>query len=982
MAAGDRAHGFVVKAATPVDEVRAVAIELEHLRSGARVLHLHADDDENLFSISFPTPPPDDTGLPHILEHSVLSGSHNYPVRDPFFEMLKMSMATFLNAMTAADCTFYPVASNVKADLFNLASVYFDAVFHPLLTPETFRREGHHLAPADKSDPTGALTVNGIVYSEMKGAFSHPESRLYRCASRGLLPDTIYGWESGGDPEAIPDLTYADFKHFHQTHYHPSNAYIVLYGNIPTTEHLAFLGDKLDAFERIDFSPEITPQPRWERPRSVEDAYPIGSDEPADGKTYIVLNWLVGDATDALDVVCLEILSQVLLGHEAAPLRKAVIDSKLGEDLTCSGFGPIGLETAFRVGLKGAEPERVEAFVDLVMRTLRELAGGEFDPEQVEAAFRQTSFHYLEVLPSFPLHAMSRVLGAWRYGADPLTFLRVKEHLAACRRLYEQDPRLFNRILDQRVVGNPHRLTVLLKPDREWQARNDDAFHERMEQVRAGLSDERMRDLAAEAEELDRASGEPNPPEALAKLPQLKIGDLPTRPKHIPTSVEELGAGGQLLVNDVFANGVNYISLDFDLGDLPDDLWLHLPRYVDAVSKLGAAGMDYEETARRVAGATGGINCWPNLQTHAAEPGRGLWRLRWSLKLLDDQVEPALNVLNDLVFAVDPRDRARLRDVLVQARAAFRTDLVHQGAGTASRYAARGLTPEGRLAEIVDGLPQLSETERLVSRFDELNEDVMANVERIREFLLTRGRLTVSFTGADAVAETLRRALADWSARMRDDPIRDVPTGFAPYDTPPRDGLAAPIQVAHCAQLIPAPHYSHPDEPLLALAAHLISFEYMLNEVRLKGNAYGAWCRYDAFGQVMALGSYSDPHVARTLHVFEGVRDYVRQADWTQTDVERAIIATAKKGETPIRPGSATGLALSRHLAGLTRELREQRLARILGATVDKVKRAALTALDANWDRSAVCVVSSREKLEEANRQAPARALAIRDILT
>ena len=334
---GEQLHGFEVKAVTPIDELRAVTIELAHQHSGARLLHLYTNDTENLFSINFPTPPSDDTGVPHILEHAVLAGSKKYPVKEPFFEMIKMSMATFINAMTASDHTYYPVASNVKKDLFNLAEVYFDAVFHPLLTEETFKREGHHLAPADPENPTGDLKVTGIVYNEMKGVFSDPESRLYRSMTCRLLPDTLYALESGGDPDAIPDLTYAQLKGFHETYYHPSNGFFFLYGDIPTTDYLAFLADKLDAIPKNEASaslrplrPDVTHQPRWDAPQSVNDTYPVGADEPLAEKTYLMLSWLIGDATDPEDVILCRLLSLILLGNEAAPLRKAIIDSKLG----------------------------------------------------------------------------------------------------------------------------------------------------------------------------------------------------------------------------------------------------------------------------------------------------------------------------------------------------------------------------------------------------------------------------------------------------------------------------------------------------------------------------------------------------------------------------------------------------------------------------------------------------------------------------
>lgn len=978
---GQDIDGFEVKAVTPVDEVRAVAYQLEHQRSGARLLHLHADDPENLFSISFPTPPPDDTGVPHILEHAVLSGSRKYPVRDPFFEMVKMSMATFINAMTGADCTYYPAASNVKQDLFNLANVYFDAVFHPLLTEEAFKREGHHFAPLKKDDPLAGVTINGIVYNEMKGAFSDPVSILSRCAMRGLFPDTIYGRESGGDPESIPDLTYAELKRFHETYYHPSNAYFVLYGDIPTREYLAFLKSRLDAFDRHDIHPLIERQTRWSQPRFTEDTYPVGKDEPLTEKTYILLEWLVGDATDVGHIVAFNVLSLILLGNEAAPLRKAVIDSKLGQDLLESGYGCVGAESTFGVTLKGSEPDRTDAFVKLVLDTLARISDSEIDRRLVDAAFQQAAYHHIEIMPMFPLHAMQRVLSAWIYDVDPLTFLRMREELKTCRRRYDTDPEFFNQLIRELLLGNPHRIAVVLRSDRGWEARTDASFTQRMQQVQDALTDKEIERIAVEAEELERLSATPNSPEALATLPQLAVSDLPPKPRHILTAVEQVKSGVELLRSDVFANGINYLQLDFNLAGLPSELWPYLLRYTEAISKCGAAGMNYEQMAHRVAASTGGIDAWPCFRTHAVNANRSLWSMQISFKALDDQIEPALDVLRDLLFAVDPRDSNRLHDVLIQSRAHYRTSLVHYGSHTAVIHAARGITEEGHLSEIVSGLPQLHLTEQLIDRFNELSEGLINKIEVIRDFLLAHNRLTASFTGSDSAYDNVHRMLSDWAGQMRDEAISDAPTGFMPYSVPPREGLAGPIQVAHCAEVIPAPHYSHPDEPLLVIGARLLSLDYLMKEVRFKGNAYGTSCFYDGLGRTITLGSFRDPHIVRTLQVFAGITDYTRRTDWTQTDIDRAIIGTAKEDERPIRPEDATGLALHRHLVGETPEVRERRYERILSAPPAEVKRALLAVLEPNIEHGAICVVSSREKLEEANRRMPDRPLAIQDIL-
>ncbi|MCE2401547.1 insulinase family protein [Candidatus Poribacteria bacterium] len=984
---GQQLHGFEVKNITPIEELRAVTIELAHNHSGARLLHLYTDDTENLFSINFPTPPTDDTGVPHILEHAVLAGSQKFPVKEPFFEMIKMSMATFINAMTSSDHTYYPVASNVKKDLFNLAEVYFDAVFHPLLTEETFKREGHHLAPADPEEPTGDLKITGIVYNEMKGVFSDPESRLYRSMTSRLLPDTLYAKESGGDPDAIPDLTYQQLKGFHETYYHPSNGYFFLYGDIPTSDYLAFLADRLDKIPKNEtvasmqpLNAEVTHQPRWESPQTVTDTYPVAPDESLTEKTYLMLSWLIGDATDPEDVAMCYILTLILLGNEAAPLKKAIIDSKLGTDLIFSGVSSIGPNGTFCVGIKGSEADRVEAFTNLVTDTLTELAENEFESELVEAAFQQSTYHYQEVAPMFPLRMLYRVIGAWIYDKDTDTFLKMRESLTTVRRRWQENPSIFNEMMRERLVDNPHLLTSVLSPDQNMQAELDAELEQRTKAIRAQLTEEQTRQIAADAAELERMNGQPNPPEALAKLPQLQVSDLPNRPKHIPTTVEKV-CGQDLLHSDVFANGVNYFVLDFDIRGLPQHLWTYLPRYIDAIHKLGAAEMDFAEMALRKSSVTGGIRCGVGFRTHALDPSRSLQNAYFHLKVLDGKMDVALDVLHDLVFSVNPRDAERLHDVMVQAVAEYQTEMVQDGSSTATHHASRGLSPQAHLAEIVYGLPQLRHSENLLNNFDEHNADLIGHIEEIRYFLLNRGRVTAGFVGSDSAYQVTRTKLGEWLRAMGDESVATGPVAFQPYDTPPREGLAGPIQIAHCAHVMPAPHYSHPDSALISIGTHLVGMDYILSEIRFKGNAYGARLSYNSFDAALYQSSFRDPHVARTINVFEQTVDYIKQVEWTQTDIDRAIIATAKDAEKPIRPSQAVSNAQWYHISGQTRELREERYAQRLSATPSEVQRALLQVFEENLDKAAVCVVSSREKLEAANNELE-QPLAIEDILT
>ena len=976
---GQYLHGFEVKAVTPIDELRAVAIELSHPHSGARLLHLYTDDTRNWFSISPITPTFDDTGLQHILEHSVMAGSRNYPIKEVFFEMMKMSLATFdsTNAMNYIDHAFYYASSSVKKDLFNLAEVYFDCVFHPLLTEDIFKREGHHLEPVDPDQPTGDLKINGIVYNEVKHSLSAPEACLGFSVTGGLLPDTCYARNSGGNSLVMPDLTYEQLKTYHKTYFHPRNCYFFFYGNVPTSDYLAFLADKLAAIPTPETNgflhplrPEISHQPKWKSPRTVADTYPIGADEPLTEKTYLMLSWIIGGTTDPEDVILCSILNLILFGNEGAPLRKAIVDSKLGTDVIINFLRDFtGPNRTFCVGLVGSEADHVDAFTELVINTLTQIADAEIDREKIETAFQQITYDYQEVTPNFPFQMMRRVVNTWIYEKDPTLFLKMGTHLSAIRKRWEQNPRIFNELIRERLLDNPHRLTTILTPDRDMQARLDANVDERLKASRAKLTDEQMRQIAADAAELERLNEQPNSPEDLAKLPQLHVSDLPEEPLHIPTTVETI-SGRPILRNDIFSNGVNYLALNFDLQGLPQHLWQYLPRYTDAINKLGAGKMNYEQMAQRSAAATGGVGCSLNFSEHALDPNRPVWNVQFHLKALDAKIESALDVLQDLVFAVNPRDKERLYDVLGQAVVGYQ-NMVHgySGPSIANHHAARGLSPRGYLKEIVFGLPQFRASEMLLKRFDESYEELSDCIEQIRNFLCVQSRVTASFTGSDASFEVFRGQFAEWIGNMRDEPITSAPIGFKPFDTPPREGLAAPVQVAHCTQMMPAPHYSHPDSGLLTIGSHILFNDYMFPEIRLKGNAYNFHFSYNPFESLIYQGSQFDPHVARTLDVFARTVDYVKQTEWTQTDIDRAIIAKSTDYQKTVRPSQASTDALAHHLAGQTREMFEEKYAQLRRATPKEVKRALLEVLEGSRDQASVCVIASREKLEAENQK-------------
>ncbi len=982
---GQKLHGFEVKTITPIDELCAVSIQLTHPRSGASLLHLYTDDTRNLFAISPITPSFDDTGLPHILEHCVMSGSRKYPIKGGFNEVMKMSLASYdsTNAMNCIDYGLYFASSNLKKDLFNLAEVHFDSVFHPLLKEETFKREGHHLEVIDPDQPTVDLKINGIVYNEVKIGLTDPGYCLNSSVKNNLLPDTCYVNNGGGNPLFIPDLTYEQLKTYHQTYYHPHNSYFFFYGNIPTQDYLLFLADKLAALPKSGTNvlphplrPEITHQSSWKSPRTVKDTYPISTNESLTEKTYLMLCWLIGDATDPETTILCGLLRRILLGNEGAPLRKAIIKSKLGTDIRYNiGGGKLGPNQTFSVGIVGSESDRANTFTELVLDTLVQIADSELDQELIETAFRQITYDYLEVTPSYPFQMVMRVMDTWIYQKEPTKFLKMRKHLAAVLQRWKQNSQLFNELIREWLLDNPHRLTTILTPDHDMQARLDAQEENRLKAIRAQLTDEQMKQIAADAAELEHLSGQPNSPEELAKLPQLHITDLPKKPLHIPTTLEEIN-GCPVYLNNIFSNGVNYLVLNLDLQGLPQHLWQYLPSYTDAIDKLGTGKMNFEQMARRKSSAAGGLGCTPNFTTHALNPKQLVCGIKFHLKTLDGKIEDALNVLHDLIFDINPHDKDRFHNVLNQTVTSKQD---YYWAHVANHRAASGLSHRGFLKDIVYGLPRLRTSEMLLNRFDDAYEDLTCKIEQIRNFLLNRNRISASFTGSVAAFEVFRDRFAQWIHAMRDEPTKPVPIGFKQFETPPCDGLAAPIPIAHCTKMIPAPHYSHPDSVLLTIGSHILLNDYMIQEIRLKGNAYGFAFSYNPFESLIYQGSQQDPHIARTLNVFANTVDYVKKTEWTQTDIDRAIIAKSSDYQQTIRPNQASSIALTHHLEGQTPKIIEEKYDQLRCATPKEVKRALLQVLEENQDKAPICVIASREKLEEENQKLE-QPLVIQDI--
>ncbi|MFA4944262.1 MAG: insulinase family protein [Lentisphaeria bacterium] len=982
-AAGEAAGGFTVTRVTPLPALRATVVEARHDRTGARLLHVATDDSENLCAIGFRTPPADDTGVPHILEHSVLGGSRKFPVKDPFLEMLKRSMATFINAFTYSDKTVYPVCSTVPKDFFNLVDVYLDAVFHPTITPATLKQEGHHLALAEPADPASPLVIKGIVYNEMKGAYSELDALIDRVSTQMLFPDTPYGRDSGGDPAAIPALTYGQFRAFHDRYYHPANSFIVLYGNIPTGRSLEFIGERLAELPPppAGLDSRIPRQPRWEAPREHLEPYPIGPDDDPAGQAAVTIAWLVGDAAAVETELAFEVIDQLLLGHDGAPLHKALIDSRLGEDLTAAGFSLGTLESSFHVGLKGTDPEKKEAILQLVLATLEQTVRDGFPPERVEAAFQQLEYSQREISNAYPLRVMNRVYEGWLYDLDPLTYLRLDEALEQLRQRWRREPDLFTRLIEERLVRNPHRLTAVFLPEPQLQRQRDAAFAATMAARKAAMPAAELALVVAEAAELARRQDAPNSPEALATLPVLHKGDLPRQPKEIPAEVQEIRPGLPLVRTGVFANGVNYFVLASDLTGLPADLWDVLPAFTELFNRLGTKRHSFVEVGERITACTGGLGAAAFTSVYAAAPERILPCFSVSFKALDRRYADALAIVRELLLELDFADSERLRDLANQMKVQRLSGIIDSGHYFSLLQAAQGLSPLAALNCRLTGLPQVRFAGRLAKNFDAEIAGLREKLGRLQRFLLDAGRFRAAFTGGDAAAAATASWLAEFASALPATPLPPPATEIVPLPAglPPAVGLAHPAEVAFVAAALPAPTAAEPAFPALQVFSKMLALGHLWEEIRAKGGAYGGLCSYDPSAGTFGLMSYRDPNIRRTLAVYDNLPAVVREMPLGDAEVERGIISVAKAEEAPIRPGAATATALWRQLSGLTPELRRERYERLLAVTGAGIRQAALEMLERGAARRRICVLAGKPMLDAANAQ-PGLPLAIETV--
>ncbi|TRO79490.1 insulinase family protein [Trichloromonas acetexigens] len=967
--AGFRKHGFTVTGATDLPEINLSFIELRHDQSGARMVHLAANDPNCLFAVGFRTPPDDSTGVAHILEHTVLCGSRRFPVRDPFFAMLKRSLNTFMNAMTASDWTLYPFASQNRKDFFNLLSIYLDAAFFPLLSERDFRQEGHRLEFADPDDPNAPLEYKGVVYNEMKGAMSDPSSLLGRRLAAALYPTTTYRHNSGGEPAKIPDLSWEQLRKFHADYYHPANAYFFTYGDLDLKSVLAVIDQEaLSAFERRPATGEVPPEIHLTSPRRVEEAFPVDPGTPLEKRALVQVAWLTCDINDKLDRLGLSLLASLLLGNSAAPLYRALLDSGLGSNLAPGGgYQDDNRTTYFAAGLQGIDPEKSGEVEALILATLEESARTDFSAERIDGILHRLEFSIREVTGDqypYPLVLLMRLIGPWIHGGNPVEALRFDELLGQLRRKLAEGP-YFQDLIRRYLLDNPHRVTLTLRPDDSLQARQDQAITAHLEELRGQLDAHRIEEIRYQARELREAQ---EAEEDLSCLPTLELSDIPpTEPAvdYRKTQLDEC----PVYWFDQPTNGIGYITLHFHIGGLSEEHLALVPVFCTLLGQIGAAGYSYTEMAERMEAATGGIHARATIldAPESLAASRDLLALKG--KALIRNQEKLFAILGDLCRAPDFTDHKRLHTVLNQIRTSLENSIPGSGHSYAARSAAGGLTPAARLREAWSGLEQLQLIKSLAAKSPEELSGFAESMAAMAAQLLSRRRLSCAITGEQGHFAEISPALEQFLTQL---PVGEIPAAQVPQDFAPQVrnlGWSTSVPVNYVSRVFRAVPYTHPDSAALMVLAKLLRAGYLHREIREKGGAYGGLANYGAEGGIFSFLSYRDPHLTRTLQVYDDAVDWAVAGRFDDEQIKEGILSIFADLDRPLSPGGRGSQEFANIEQGLTLEMRNALRRRILAIDRETLCQTAARYLSREKRLSAVGVIAGETALRQANQE-------------
>lgn len=945
-----------------VEDVQSDGFILRHKKSGARIAILSNNDDNKVFYIGFRTPPEDETGVPHIIEHTTLCGSKKFPVKDPFIELAKGSLNTFLNAMTYPDKTVYPVASCNDQDFKNLMDVYLDAVFNPNITKyeEIFKQEGWHYELTGKDDE---LKINGVVYNEMKGAYSSPDEVLSSQIYRSLFPDNTYSKDSGGNPEYIPKLTYEAYLDFYHKYYHPSNSYIYLYGDMDVVERLEWLDKEyLSLYDYKKVNSEINKQPAFDEIKNVEAQYSITMDDSQENKTYLSYNRVVGDTLDEMLYQAFDVLDYALVSSPGAPVKQALIDAGIGDDVYGSYDAGI-LQPVFSFVAKNANASQADEFESIIENTLKEVVKTGINKEALLAGINSSEFKFREAdFGQFPKGLLFGLncLDSWLFDdMKPFIHLECLGTFAKLRKAVDTD--YFEKLIQEYLLDNTHGSSVTVKPKRGLGNEREEALAKELSDYKASLSDEEIKKLIEDTEHLKKYQEEPSSDEDLRKLPMLTRADMKKNAMPFSNIEDEL-SDVKVVRHDIESNGIDYISFLFDAGDFAQSELGYLGFFTNALGLVSTEKYSYTDLANATNIYTGGISTGTASHPDIKDRNNFVFKFEVKLKVLEKNLDKALELMEQMLLTSDFTDTKRLGELVAQIKARLQANLSSSGHLVA---AMRSMSSFSRYALYQDELKGIAFYRSICHIEKELSESpksVSDKLAAIAKKLFARNRMLISFTGNNEAYGNAKPSLEKVIAGF--DKMSAVGNQAEVHFNTAKEAFIDASQIQYVAKTGDFICEGYEYTGALRLLRIILSYDYLWINVRVKGGAYGCMNTFLRSGESYFV-SYRDPNLSDTLDVYDRIPEYIKSFSPDERDMTKYIIGTFSALDTPMNPEAKGSRSLSAYLEGITYEQIQKERNEILNAQPEDIRRLA-DLVEAVLKKDSICVIGNENMIKES----------------
>lgn len=945
-----------------VEDVQSDGFILKHKKSGARIAILSNNDDNKVFYIGFRTPPEDETGVPHIIEHTTLCGSKKFPVKDPFIELAKGSLNTFLNAMTYPDKTVYPVASCNDQDFKNLMDVYLDAVFNPNITKyeEIFKQEGWHYELTGKDDE---LKINGVVYNEMKGAYSSPDEVLSSQIYRSLFPDNTYSKDSGGNPEYIPKLTYEAYLDFYHKYYHPSNSYIYLYGDMDVVERLEWLDKEyLSLYDYKKVNSEINKQPAFDEIKNVEAQYSITMDDSQENKTYLSYNRVVGDTLDEMLYQAFDVLDYALVSSPGAPVKQALIDAGIGDDVYGSYDAGI-LQPVFSFVAKNANASQADEFESIIENTLKEVVKTGINKEALLAGINSSEFKFREAdFGQFPKGLLFGLncLDSWLFDdMKPFIHLECLGTFAKLRKAVDTD--YFEKLIQEYLLDNTHGSSVTVKPKRGLGNEREEALAKELSDYKASLSDEEIKKLIEDTEHLKKYQEEPSSDEDLRKLPMLTRADMKKNAMPFSNIEDEL-SDVKVVRHDIESNGIDYISFLFDAGDFAQSELGYLGFFTNALGLVSTEKYSYTDLANATNIYTGGISTGTASHPDIKDRNNFVFKFEVKLKVLEKNLDKALELMEQMLLTSDFTDTKRLGELVAQIKARLQANLSSSGHLVA---AMRSMSSFSRYALYQDELKGIAFYRSICHIEKELSESpksVSDKLAAIAKKLFARNRMLISFTGNNEAYGNAKPSLEKVIAGF--DKMSAIGNQAEVHFNTAKEAFIDASQIQYVAKTGDFICEGYEYTGALRLLRIILSYDYLWINVRVKGGAYGCMNTFLRSGESYFV-SYRDPNLSDTLDVYDRIPEYIKSFSPDERDMTKYIIGTFSALDTPMNPEAKGSRSLSAYLEGITYEQIQKERNEILNAQPEDIRRLA-DLVEAVLKKDSICVIGNENMIKES----------------